>query len=632
MHFTVLPTWDTPTRITMGTLLRTSTSRWSPCSGGGPAVEAVDGLQGLLMRRVMVSPSSGKRIFWDILCMNAIAYETCVIPLEFLDLPESNFLIVVGWVVRLLFTLDMLASLLTGFNHSDGSLELCPTKVARRYAVTWLLFDVMVVGADWAEVFMDRGGRALRIMGMFRLLRLIRLVRLRVIIDMLIDRVKSEKATLLIGICKTLCAIIGVAHAMACSWIGLGREGGGWVPEWGLEADFRRWELYVFSFHWSLTNFAGVMELGPHTLQERYFAIAALLFGFVVASSFISEITTLMTRLSIIASQKTSRFKELNKYLQEHGISQLLASRVHINARYALSELGRNCHEEDIELLQLVSQPLRVELHFEIHSPTLRAHPLFRRLLVLAPRSMRQVCHQAVGNLFLSEGDVLFSRGEVPDHPQMLFLTCGDLAYTTEVDTSGVDEGSEEQTRAVGPGEWACEQVLWTSWVFHGTLYASGASQLLTVDAARFQTVLSGSACQGSGLDIAKYAREFIKQLNQRPNSRSDLGSAEDTENRVILAEGTSGFDDVASSQPMGSGGCVGGHKDLRRGSVHVLGSIVRKVRGGESPHPPTKVLPIQEKALAAGGAAAAGAAAPADHDNGNCVTFLDISPKHGNE
>jgi len=45
-----------------------------------------------------------------------------------------------------------------------------------------------------------------------------------------------------------------------------------------------------------------------------------------------------------------------------------------------LEEQKRSTPESDIELLALISQPLRVELHYEIYSRTLTAHPLFRRI------------------------------------------------------------------------------------------------------------------------------------------------------------------------------------------------------------------------------------------------------------
>jgi len=278
------------------------------------------------------------------------------------------------------------------------------------------------------------------------------------------------------------------------------------------------------------------MELVPSNLGERFYAIGSLLAGFVLATAFVSSITSSMTRLYIITSQQTGQFKVLSRYLKEHGISRKLATRVQKNAQHTIEQQQRNVPEDDVELLKFVSAPLRVELHFEIYSPLLFAHPLFHRLQESNPAVMRQICHSAVSVMTLSRDDVLFSRGEVPGRPEMLFVCSGSLAYSQD----------GERFQEVIPGEWICEHVLWTTWVYHGLLYATEPCHLAVLDAQTFCEVVS--KCPTTTVELSSYAEQFLQLVNNSPNTRSDLGCSMDIASLMVLsfprasAEATPGF------------------------------------------------------------------------------------------
>merc|ERR1719148_138932 len=99
----------------------------------------------------------------------------------------------------------------------------------------------------------------------------------------------------------------------------------------------------------------------------------------------------------------------------------------------------------------MISQPLRVELHFEIRSPVLMQHKFFFFFAKTMPAGMRQVCHTATTPLQISTGDILFGPGEVLDDPCMLFLVSGKLLYTHH-------DGYEKVIENSG---WICEAPLW---------------------------------------------------------------------------------------------------------------------------------------------------------------------------
>ena len=81
-----------------------------------------------------------------------------------------------------------------------------------------------------------------------------------------------------------------------------------------------------------------------------------------------------------------------------------------------------------VKLLDLVSEPLRAELHFELHAPELAEHPFLRRYCELHPEVMSKVCHGALSLKQMSSGDAIFNQGELPAEPQMLFVLAGAIA------------------------------------------------------------------------------------------------------------------------------------------------------------------------------------------------------------
>ncbi|CAK0820836.1 unnamed protein product [Prorocentrum cordatum] len=228
------------------------------------------------------------------------------------------------WPLRLFWTLDIFFTLFTGYQLPNGTEEFFLRKIWVRYASSWLVPDALIVSLDWAEWIL--AGRAGLLSGwrLLRMIRFLRLLRLRKFLSLVVQRAKSQKAALLFGIAQSLAAILCLAHGMACIWVGIGRrDDQGWVAHVtresagdGVEATRTNGQTYLLALHWALTNFAGTMEVQPQTFWERFYAIFALAFGFLVASAFVSSITSNLTRLSMLSGRRAGEFKDLNTYLK----------------------------------------------------------------------------------------------------------------------------------------------------------------------------------------------------------------------------------------------------------------------------------------------------------------------------
>lgn len=515
----VLPAWEEATNVR--TPMRANTTQ--VLCDGARRLGQLEESEAECLSAWVSKPNSGHRLLWDFFGVLCVFFECILAPLEFMADGVADRVQPPGlaWFNRVFWTVDMVASFFTGYALANGNIVMRPSKIARRYSRTWLLPDALMIGADWMEVVVDQEAKIFRILGMIRVVRLLRLLRLKNTLSLFLERFRSERLALLLGIMQSMLAILGVAHFIACVWVGLGRASGprGWVHLQPEQVEASNTELYVISLHWSLTNFAGTMDLAPVNAVERLFSMCTLFFGFVAASFFVSHITSNMTRLSIIVSQKATQIRTLNKYLQERSISIGLQHRIMLNAHHVMSEQQLQTPEEHVALLHHLSDQLRAELHYEIYKPVISSHPLMARLIECNVRAMQQLCHSALALVRVAEGDVLFSRGEVPDYPKMIFVESGVLAYSQkeEFELDEVEERVEAE-------QWVCEQVLWSDWVYHGTLCALELSRLVTLDSQKFREIMR--SIQTLSMPLSTYATEFVNAQNQGVNAmdRSDIG------------------------------------------------------------------------------------------------------------
>lgn len=526
----VLPAWDNSARrgrLTLKTMATINTDQTLQAMGeeigafGGSSMELTNEDN----FKFMVHPNSIRHICWSLVGLILILYDCVMIPLEFLALPKSTGLITVTWFVRIYWTIGIIIAFRTGFLRPQGMVEMEPRAVAKMYATTWFPLDLLVVIIDWLEAIYandDSVSDSFRNFGVLRAVRAIRLIRLfraPELAGFVTEYIQSEQLNLLLQIARMIFLMLWVAHCVACVWYGIGEAGGinGWVRANGVN-EMELAPRYIRCFHWSLSQFSGEAIFEPENDLERTFAVAVLFVFFVVAACFVSSITTSMTRLQLISSRQSSQFSVLRRYLRDHSISRKLASRIFRNAECAVAEQKRNAPESSVELLCLISAPLREELHYEIYSPTLMKHPFFMNYNHLHVAGMREICHQAITPLSLDRGEVLFQAGDVPNRAKMFFITSGILQYKREGSIGIVNVNSDG---------WLSEGALWTRWVHRGVVMALTDARLLALSSQKFQEVVSNFPTD----NVPLYAAQFVDQLNslrEQDQPISDVGEVDD--------------------------------------------------------------------------------------------------------
>lgn len=219
------------------------------------------------------------------------------------------------------------------------------------------------------------------------------------------------------------------------------------------------------------------MEIHPRNLRERIFAVIIIICGMVTFSSFISSITSSLTQLRNLNTDKHQEETLIKQYFNENRVSVDLGKCVmdwlHANRRRRIFRV----HEADLLTFQDLPERLKFQLHLEVFGPILTVHPFFETFQDMDSRGLYKICHRAASQHRLLSEQELFSRGMRTN--RMYFVIVGECRFTLpHFESSDVH---------LLPGTWCCEVALWIPWIHLGSLTANTITELVSVDAGAFQ-------------------------------------------------------------------------------------------------------------------------------------------------
>jgi hypothetical protein len=496
----------------------------------------------LVPNRLAVSPYSSKRMFWEIVGACVLVYDIGIITLQVFDPPVTTFTTVMAYIILWYWTFDIVVSFFAGYFQDDGELVMNLRSIARRYMTRWFLLDIVLVLVDWLTVGslmlgaadatsdletvgLARLSKIARTTRIVRLLRLLRLRKLKELVARTEDAVGSEYTAIMFNLTKNMFGIMLINHTLACIWYWIGQKsmedsGTGWVEKYGVES--MPWSSkYLLCLYWSLTQFTpGSPNLQPQNDGEKVFCVFTLLFALVAFSIVVSSVTNAMTRLfSMQASQKKNVWM-LKRYLKEQKVTRDLNARIMRYVTIALGSRRRYVQSEDVELLRLLSQPLRDEMDMQVFMRELLIHPFLKMFTQRSRFVMARICRQSMVEMALSRDDTLFGIGETAH--AMYFVVRGVLRYKSWM----LADASRLHGVLLNAQHWCCEAVLWTQWVHQGDMSADIECLLMALDAAKFRDIVCEHSMDRSF--VTGYARAFLKALNNSAKGHTKITDLQD--------------------------------------------------------------------------------------------------------
>jgi len=179
-------------------------------------------------------------------------------------------------------------------------------------------------------------------------------------------------------------------------------------------------------------------------------------------------------------------------------------------------------------MIAKLSEPLRMEIHHEVFSPTLVKHPFFAHYMEFNLQAMRKLCHTALSTMRLSTDDVLFNTGEIAK--VMHFVISGKFEY----------KRPGRMADEVFPGDWICEMVLWRPWEYIGRAQAGTESSAMALDVSIFHQIIIDHKSQNrfAEEDSCNYALQATKILSEKDaKDLTDLDDSDVLEARALAME-----------------------------------------------------------------------------------------------
>mmetsp|Transcript_66077 Transcript_66077/g.158033 ORF Transcript_66077/g.158033 Transcript_66077/m.158033 type:complete len:842 (-) Transcript_66077:90-2615(-) len=498
---------------------------------------------------LIIRPNSYYRICWDLLSCLVLAVDIISVSLALSFDLESDFLSLMDLCVVVFWSCDCLQAFFAGY-HDGGIVELRPSKTAKRYMRGWFFFDVSLLLIDWANLinnFVDnrlasliRLGKTIRVARVMRVIRVMRAIKVILFVDALSENIRSEGTRELLKIFKMMVGIAFMNHFVACGWYMIGSSLVPWEEHWidSFDECTSKGFFYATALHWSLTQFTPAsMEIHPHNIVERVYAIVVIFFALVCFSSFLSTITQAMMNIQNVNNERMRLKEHVDRFITENELTLELGNRINSFIRTVHRHLRSRVHEEDIPQFKTMPIGLLMDLHHEVFVPVLSKHPVLSHLSKFDSYWMTRLCHNFVHQKALQQDAEVFTKGLRGKY--MYFVRAGRVSYCHEETTRDVTTMED--------GQHFSEMCLWVRWTHKGRVVTKTPVEIVTLQASGLRQIsrflTSYRRCQ-------EYAKLFTELLMEEGSWADTWGDLVTTKLLFLRAFGL--------TDSLGSGGELG--------------------------------------------------------------------------
>ncbi|KAH8095072.1 voltage-gated potassium channel [Aureococcus anophagefferens] len=299
-----------------------------------------------LLRRACEFPIVDPRhtLEWDVLMLVLITYVMTVTPFElafvrapsvreviYQQRPKYVWMFLVNKVVDGFFVIDIFVSLHTAYFDNDrGAWITDKLEIAKRYAQSWLLIDVLSV-VPYEFVPLDRSAGILKMVKLVHLLKLLRVARQPRIMAKLAVYITMSAAQQIV--CKFFVGLVALVHLSACalritdqlvnddchvqdhSFEDPGDEN---CPDYVLLRLERTsiWRQYVYSLKWALQTLLGDLSFTAN-IAEEVLALVVALVGVIVLAFLVGDMCNALTNMDPVGNDYRLTLDTLNSYLEQ---------------------------------------------------------------------------------------------------------------------------------------------------------------------------------------------------------------------------------------------------------------------------------------------------------------------------
>merc|ERR1719183_2973180 len=137
--------------------------------------------------------------------------------------------------------------------------------------------------------------------------------------------------------------------------------------------------------------------------------------------------------------------------------------------------------------MKLLPKAFQMEVTLEMYGKHLVCHPLFNALGERGSTCLGDICSACLNEVILDTKEALFSPGDQAH--SMYILTHGLLGYLVVLQNPNypVAKTGKVEHRNIQEQECFGEAVMWTPWVFQGSMVAKSASAAMAICSKKFR-------------------------------------------------------------------------------------------------------------------------------------------------
>lgn len=529
--------------------------------------------------RLAMDPHSQIRMFWEFLGFLAIATDVVTVPLQVFDPPTRGVVEVMMWTSQMYWNMDIAMNFLTGY-YQDGFLMMQPYWVARHYMRGWFAFDCMLVTCDWgifvaAALVQDaKGGtdaavarptarvaKGLRMLRYLRMVRMLRIAKFAQFMGVMNDMMSMDLTVVRFGMAKVCVAVLLGTHLVACGWYGLGRltpyqvsACTTWIRAWrGPDHTIADWgpcphdlndeselltlfaQRYTVSLLWSTTQlgFGSFDRTQPQNWAENIYSIGVAIISLFIVSGIVGGITSSILRVLSSKADELRQFELLRRFCRQRNVPLELSSRIYRFAQDVYRERQGKLVISSVELIEVLSEPLRAELHYYMYLEFFELQPLLRVFCTKHVTTMHRVAACALSIEVLAAGDTLFVQRTLSDATRCVEAGVSQYRRRRRQQTVAHAHTTESQLpsdsawEVVERGQWICGAAIFCAWMHVGTLRALTDGRVIRIDSASFSRSVQNDMQPWKA--ASDHATSFVRRLNstqRRELSDLDRGPA----------------------------------------------------------------------------------------------------------
>ena len=349
-------------------------------------------------KRWLIYPESHYNWIWNSIHGLFVLLTVLVLPvrLAFFDYEETKWLYV-DIAVDVVFFVDILKNLNTGYLEAEDTVITSRWKIARQYAKTWMLLDVIscfplyqTIGRmnsidneaeptsnDFLRLF--RFPRFYRLFQISRIFKFFHQLRESILSDQLHSKLSlSTRASKVLIYILSLMLVI---HLMACCWFLVARAEGfpadSWVWRLGIR-DMTPGDQYILSLYWTVVTLStvGYGDVVPKTRIERIIASCWMLFTILFVSFTVGSMSASLGVLNSKVNVLATKLAAIDEFGSQAGISKDLIRKLKAAVKYS-SLYQASTQRLKRSIFSELPKTLKYEIAMEMHRGAAKAISFF---------------------------------------------------------------------------------------------------------------------------------------------------------------------------------------------------------------------------------------------------------------